>query len=129
MRLPGFFHQKGEPFQCRIVEMEDALAPYSAEQILSEFSSSTAQQGGSPNTTGQIIGERISEGGRNSGLLSVAGKLRAKALDQQDIEAILLAVNHARCDPPLDAAEVLDIARRYQGPHSSDVTWTDVEGL
>lgn len=36
MRLPGFIHQKGEPFRTRIIE-DTARPPYSAEEVLSEF--------------------------------------------------------------------------------------------
>lgn len=36
MRLPGFFHKKDAPFMTRIVQ-ENAVLPYSAEQILAEF--------------------------------------------------------------------------------------------
>ena len=35
-RLPGFFHNKAEPFQTRIIETNN-LPPYTAEQILEEF--------------------------------------------------------------------------------------------
>jgi P4 family phage/plasmid primase-like protien len=36
MRLPGFWHQKGEPFQTRVHGISDRM-PYTAEQILAEF--------------------------------------------------------------------------------------------
>jgi hypothetical protein len=36
LRLPGFFHRKGEPFRVRLVEATDA-APYSREQLLQAF--------------------------------------------------------------------------------------------
>jgi putative DNA primase/helicase len=36
MRLPGFWHQKGEPFRTRIHGISDRL-PYTAAQILAEF--------------------------------------------------------------------------------------------
>lgn len=35
-RLPGFLHNKREPFRTRIIEISDS-APYSAEEILAEF--------------------------------------------------------------------------------------------
>jgi putative DNA primase/helicase len=37
LRLPGFIHQKGEPFRTRIVEVSTMRLPYSAEEILAEF--------------------------------------------------------------------------------------------
>ena len=35
-RVPGFLHNKGEPFETRIIDTHDA-PPYSADQILAEF--------------------------------------------------------------------------------------------
>ena len=51
------------------------------------------------------------EGGRNAGLTSLAGTLRAKGLAVVEMEAALLAANQHRCKPPLPHSEVRDIAR------------------
>src|SRR5512144_2779908 len=34
MRVPGFFHRKGEPFLTHIVEANEALPPYTADDIV-----------------------------------------------------------------------------------------------
>lgn len=58
--------------------------------------------------------ERINDGeGRNSGLLSYAGHLRAKGLSQEEIELGCIGFNQQRINPPLPLERVLDIARRY----------------
>ena len=44
-------------------------------------------------------------------LASVAGSLRDRGLDEGTIAEVLLEVNCLRCDPPLEATEVLRIAR------------------
>jgi putative DNA primase/helicase len=36
MRLPGFFHLKGEPFRTRLIELDDA-PPYSADEVRQAF--------------------------------------------------------------------------------------------
>jgi len=51
------------------------------------------------------------EGTRNSGLASLAGKLRRAGLSQTELESALLAANQQRCRPPLPEREVLAIAR------------------
>ena len=59
----------------------------------------------------------FAEGGRNAGLTSLAGKLRAKGLDVEEMEAALLVANQKRCKPPLPESEVREIARsvgRYE---------------
>jgi putative DNA primase/helicase len=57
------------------------------------------------------IPERIAEGGRNNTLTSLGGSLRRRGIGGEAIEAALLAVNAAQCDPPLPAEEVQAIAK------------------
>lgn len=56
-------------------------------------------------------GERIFAGGRNESLTSLAGTMRRVGLGYQAILSALQAHNLAACDPPLDDAEVVQIAR------------------
>jgi len=55
--------------------------------------------------------EVLSEGERNCGLTSLAGRLRRAGLSQSELEAVLLEANRTRCQPPLPEKEVLTIAR------------------
>lgn len=60
---------------------------------------------------------KIEDGCRNSTLTSLAGAMRAKGMTQESIFAALIAENKARCNPPLDEAEIKTIAHsisRYQ---------------
>ena len=52
----------------------------------------------------------IPQGARNTFLTSEAGKMRRAGMDGQAILAALLALNQAKCHPPLDDAEVQRIA-------------------
>jgi len=62
--------------------------------------------------------ETIPERQRHTELLSIAGTLRRKGLDSDEIHATLSAVNERRCRPPLPADEIAaiadDVANRYQ---------------
>jgi predicted P-loop ATPase len=64
--------------------------------------------------------EVVTEGSRNTKLTSIAGRFRSRGDSQADIEVLLLQRNMQLCNPPLDEAEVLNIARsvaRYEpGP-------------
>jgi hypothetical protein len=53
----------------------------------------------------------IREGLRNLHLTSMAGHMRKAGFDEDAIRVALVAVNEARCVPPLDAEEVETIAR------------------
>jgi len=66
---------------------------------------------------GSSIIVEIKEGNRNSTLTSLAGTMRARGMTEEGIYTALLAENNARCNPPLDEAEVKKIAHgisRYQ---------------
>ena len=61
--------------------------------------------------------KKITEGGRNNHLTSLAGALRRKGIGEDGIVATLRAENRDRLDPPLDDATVAAIAKsitRYQ---------------
>jgi hypothetical protein len=56
-------------------------------------------------------GGEIQEGGRNAALASLAGTMRRRGMGAEAIEAALMQDNAARCNPPLPASEVREIAR------------------
>jgi len=58
---------------------------------------------------GSSIVAGIKEGSRNSTLTSLAGTMRVRGMTEESIYAALLAENNARCNPPLDEAEVKKI--------------------
>jgi hypothetical protein len=67
----------------------------------------------------------IPEGARNATLASIAGTLRRCGLQQEELASALLAVNAHRCLPPLEAAEVRQIARsiaRYESASDAKAT-------
>jgi putative DNA primase/helicase len=55
-------------------------------------------------------GTPILQGARNATLTSIAGGLRQKGLNRDELEAVLLRMNEERCQPPLDDNEVKAIA-------------------
>lgn len=59
----------------------------------------------------QPVGQYVHEGGRNSYLTKVAGRLRRIGLNEESIESALHGENLIRCDPPLPQSEVRIIAR------------------
>lgn len=65
----------------------------------------------------EAVEEGIPEGRRNITLTSLAGAMRRKGMDYEEILPALLAVNQRRCVPPLPETEVERIARsvsRYE---------------
>ncbi len=62
------------------------------------------------------IPDEIPEGQRNTTLASLAGSMRRRRASEATIVAALRAENEERCCPPLDDAEVLQIANRSEVP-------------
>ena len=63
------------------------------------------------------IADKITRGGRNSALLSLAGSMRRRNMGETAIFNALMAENAEKCDPPLDTREVARIAKsvgRYE---------------
>ena len=66
-----------------------------------------------PQAPSNEIPEVIPEGCRNVTLASLAGTLRARGLNEEEILHVLCKVNQTRCRPPLPDREVQAIARSY----------------
>jgi hypothetical protein len=107
MRLPGFLHQKREPFLTRIVH-ENPVQPYTLAEIITGLGLDL--NGGTRTGPKATDDGRIPEGGRNIHLASLAGSMRRRGMSPAAIEAALLIENAERCDPPLPQDEVRGIA-------------------
>lgn len=86
MRLPGFIHQKGEPFLTRIVDEYTTGRKYSVDDLVAAF-----------------------YGGRNNWLTSLAGSLRRDARPQAEILETLNQYNQSLATP-IDEEEIERIA-------------------
>jgi putative DNA primase/helicase len=102
LRLPGFFHQKGEPFMVRIVEATGRR--YSVAEIIAVHEPIIEQKKAEP------LPAEIPETARNRTLISAAGRMRKQGFPVSAIEAALQELNRTACAPPLDEKEVTKIA-------------------
>ena len=111
VRLPGFWHHKGEPFLSRIVSVRDAL-PYTYAEILEGFTIPALSGKPAP-----IKLTRVAQGKRNDTLHKMAASAHRKGTPQSETCTRLLTVNAERCDPPLCADEVhTTVASAYAQP-------------
>ncbi len=122
MRIPGFYHNKAEPFLTRIVEMNPGK-PYTKNQILKAFELSKK-----PQSESLVCDGELTEGARNVSLTSMAGSMRQKGFTGHAISAALMVENRKICNPPLPVGEVNQIARsiaRYK-PEGNPENLTDL---
>jgi hypothetical protein len=117
LRVPGFYHNKGEPFMVRLIH-ESGKKPYSAEELLAAFKPKAENNFSAPGRDvtssprcSHVHDDVVTEGGRNAFLASLAGSMRRRGMSKEAIEAALLAENSAKCHPLLDDSEVKQIAK------------------
>lgn len=111
MRLPGFPHQKGEPFMTRLLSIADDLSPITADVFRAkiELEPVIKPVGGSAPIMNESV-YVIPDGERNTTLTSIAGRMRAGGAAADELLSALNEINESRCAPPLHEAEVRSIA-------------------
>jgi len=94
MRLPGFFHQKKEPFLSRIVTLNEILASYSSNDIRKLAELDGVKPGVKDRKTSQAEWEKILKGvpngDRNNQAARLIGHYVGKGLSDIEITPILL---------------------------------------
>ncbi len=91
--------------------LEPETSPISFPECLLEITSKPASE---PKLEEGVI---IPEGERNAKLTSIAGSLRRRGIERDEILAVLKIINQSRCRPPLSDRELEKIASsisRYQ---------------
>jgi hypothetical protein len=111
--LPPSVHPgTGKPYTWLLAPWEHELGDVPA-QVLDFFAGSTNGQ-----VQAEPVGEIFEEGTRHQNLLSIAGMLRRRGLDEREILATLTAVDAERCQPSVGQerlrALACDVAGRYQ---------------
>lgn len=111
MRLPGFIHQKGEPFLSRIASANTELPPYTKDELAVVFGSGTIPKPVPVTVMPSVCSDSsmVGAGDRNASLMRLAGSLRRVGMSKDDIEFALVSFNRNSCQPPLPAAEVLSV--------------------
>lgn len=105
--LPGSRRDDGATYT-----VERDVAPVAAPQWLLALTATTNKPSNPLPSDG-----KIAEGGRNSKLTQMGGALRKVGMSAEHILDAIRIINASRCDPPLDDAEVVTIARsvsRYE---------------
>ena len=105
MRLPGFLHNKAEPFQTRLLQCDGQ--PLTWHEMVQAFDLRDRMR----------LPDTIREGSRNTDLFKLASSAARKGVPEAEQLRKAQLVNARRCDPPLDPAEVAQIvASAYRSP-------------
>jgi hypothetical protein len=123
MRLPGFENHKLPVAACAIVEAEPTRV-YAWADVLPLIPPAVAvhEPAGDAGPAASA-GDVVSEGGRNTYLMKLAGTMRRQGMTREAIEPALLIMNRQQCRPPLAEDEVRGIAgsaSKYQPTPDGD---------
>lgn len=108
LRVPGttnYKYPEHPTVQLRSLDGKRSYIPAELDEILPKLEENQRNGHHAP-----PVGEKIREGARNEQLISLAGTMRRRGMEEEEIAAALLVTNKRRCDPPLPEREVLTIA-------------------
>jgi hypothetical protein len=114
--LPPSIHPNGRPYSWS-VDTPDHIAP-APKWLHAIIGDDRSGQGKPLEHWHRILTGEISRGSRNSSLASVCGKLLHSGLnDVALLLSVMLCINDARCNPPLDCLEVDNIVASVVRSH------------
>lgn len=108
MRLPGFWHNKRQPFLTTVATV-NRTAPYSHVVMAQAFGVSAPCM---PIPIRRTLAAVIPQGQRNDELFKLARGLVHSGLEAGAVNQRMQKINAERCKPPLDAVEVDDVCAR-----------------
>lgn len=110
MRLPGFYHMKGEPRLVKISNISGNQKPYSKDEILAALPMETSSKYSSVDQMARYKADptaMLGDGQRTAALVYQVGYLIAKGLDDTEIFNMISNWNIAKCTPPLPEGKLL----------------------
>lgn len=107
MRVPGFLHNKREPFLSRIVTQHDK-PPYAHDELAEALGLDATKS--APASPPRALPASIPAGQRNNTLFGLARGLVHQGLAPEAVAQRLQKINAERCTPPMCASEVDSIA-------------------
>lgn len=113
MRLPGFVHNKGEPFLTHVIEgVGFAGPPYALAEIVGTLGLDLSQPLARERLSSAEPGTKITAGGRHDHLFARGRSMAKGGMTREAVQVALDAENRTHCDPPLPEREIAYLAER-----------------
>jgi len=131
LRLPGFWHQKGNPFQTRIMELNtNSHSPYSPDELIKGLGLNSSEKSQSTGGTSKPAAEpsslnanKIHKGERNNTLTSEVGRWWGAGYSRKLCFFAAWQFSKDMFDPPLTDDEVKGVLKSVTGRYPQG-TWT-----
>lgn len=105
LRVPGFYHNKGEPFLSRIIK-NDRIQPYDAEELIDLLDINIEEiekENKAPMpTTDQMLVNKLGPSERHDGLTKLAYKYAHQGMDRNALIWTMQGANQNLCNPPIN---------------------------
>lgn len=127
---PGAVHATGAAYQWEASSHPDEVAIAAAPEWVLTLIQKAMAAGVNGNGTAQPIPDVIPHGTQHLTLVSLAGSMRARGMDVEEIDAALQVINARRCErpgPPENIRKIAESAGNWQPgtPPHVDVRHTD----
>jgi len=112
---PPSLHASGKLYAWELAHHPDEIEP----AVMPQWLIALCNGADTKHSAAPPAGDKIKAGSRNATLLSLAGTMRRRGMSAEAIRAALEAENVSKCEPPLPASEVRQIAQsigRYKAP-------------
>ena len=125
MRLPGFWHRKGNPFQTKVMQTK-SVQPYTTAKIITDLGLQLTplpekqQQASAP--IAKMNG--LEAGARDDGIFRYACSLRSKGMTMDEAKLLVLtaAANSQPPFPEAEALKCLSSAWKYEADRTERLT-------
>lgn len=120
LRLPGTMNRKYSPARRVSILSLDTAVRYDLAQLESRIDHGVILKLQKPAAP---VGEKIPHGVQHKTLVSLAGTMRRRGMDVDEIEAALQVVNERRCEIPGPPENIREIARSMMKYEPQDVPY------
>lgn len=113
MRMPGFIHQKNEPYLSHIIDIKEDRPAYTLKQVIDglglDFAEPVKAKAGQAKSARFKVPERVGKGSRNDTMFRFICSNFSRGFTEQGNWAAAVAENDSKFDPPLSDEELKTI--------------------
>jgi hypothetical protein len=112
MRIPGFYHLKGDPWKVKTMHLEHFL-PYKLDTIIGGLGIAELEElfyeGGELPELSEVVNMSLEPSQRHNALIRYAGRYARRDMSFEEVYFLVQGINQTTCKPPKPKQEIMDI--------------------